>query len=474
VNLIVLMCDTFRRDHLGCYGNTDIRTPRLDALAAESVLFEGAYSGSFPTLPCRAEMFTGRFVFPYLEWGPLPAGDPTVAECLARRGYTCTLVTDNAQLCKPGYHYDRGFHNRIWIRGQEGDRWDPTGREVPFPCAPEKLKRAERLQDYLRGTSLRRSEEDYFAPQVFRAAAEWLEHHSRRGPFFLWVDCFDPHEPWDPPAADVAAYDPGYAGEEIISPAYGPASRFTETELRHIRALYQAEVTLVDRWLGRFLDRVDALGLREDTAVVMLSDHGILLGERGLIGKMERKTPSAARTNGWPTWPEISAVPMLWRVPGVAPGRRAGFVHPGDVAPTLLELAGAPPSPSFTTRSILPTLRAEAERVRDMAVSSWSLRHVHPRRPSVIRTDEWSMVFWRGDIEPALYHRPSDPAERTNVYAAHRGAARELHARYVAFLREQGAPLRHLWPRLALAPLSRVSGDVTDVRPERAALAVGP
>src|SRR5688500_14801050 len=115
MNLIVLMCDTFRRDHLGCYGSREVRTPSFDRLAQESVVFDQAFSCSFPTLPCRAECFTGRFVFPYLDWGPLPTTHPTLAETLAAHHYTSTLIADNHQLLKAGYHYDRGFHNRIRI-----------------------------------------------------------------------------------------------------------------------------------------------------------------------------------------------------------------------------------------------------------------------------------------------------------------------------------------------------------------------
>src|SRR5687767_12860813 len=110
MNFVVIMCDTLRRDYLGCYGNPEVRTPHLDRLAAESIVFDQAYTCSFPTLPCRAEVFTGRFVFPYLEWGPLPRKEVLLSEVLGQGHYTSTLVTDNSQLCKPGYDYERGFH----------------------------------------------------------------------------------------------------------------------------------------------------------------------------------------------------------------------------------------------------------------------------------------------------------------------------------------------------------------------------
>ena len=214
MNVVVIMCDTLRRDHLGFYGAKSMHTPALDRLAEESVVFDRAYCSSFPTLPCRAELFTGRFVFPYLNWGPLPAREPVLSEVFAEAGYTSTMVTDNLPLCRPGYGYDRGFHSRIRIRGQWYDKFQPDTREFTWPCPPEKLQDSGngRIHQYLRNVSIRRSEEDCFAPQVVREAVHWLEQNHDRGPFFLYVDIFDPHEPWDPPAHYVDLYDPDGEG----------------------------------------------------------------------------------------------------------------------------------------------------------------------------------------------------------------------------------------------------------------------
>jgi arylsulfatase A-like enzyme len=455
MNFIVLMCDTFRRDHLGCYGNGAVRTPNLDRLAQESVVFDQAFSCSFPTLPCRAELFTGKFVFPYLDWGPLPRSELLLSETLARHNYTCAMVTDNFQLCKPGYDYERGFHSRIRVRGQGYEPVVPKDTPFEWPCPKEKLKSPERTEQYLRNISLREREEDWFAPRVMSGAMEWLEREHRYGKFFLWVDCFDPHEPWDPPQSYTDLYNPGYSGDAVTMPHYGPCSGYTDAEMNHIRALYKGEVSLVDTWIGKLLDRVDALGLREETTVVMLSDHGIYLGDRGLIGKMEGRANENGRPIGWPTYPELSSIPMIWRVPGLTPGRRSAFIHPGDLSATLLDLAGIEAPPSFRTRSAARVLRGQDEKIRDVAVSSWSLRNVNARRPSTIRTEEWSLAFWRGDIEPEVYHRKTDPMERTNVYRGEKGVARELHARYLQFLREQDTPLKNLLPRLWHIPLSR-------------------
>jgi arylsulfatase A-like enzyme len=136
-NLIVVVADTFRRDHLGVYSKDEggrrkaegeapkanlhpssfilhpSRTPNLDRLAAESVVFDQAYACSFPTLPCRAELFTGKFVFPFLRWGPLPAGETTLAQRLGGARYHTAVIGDNLPFFRPGYGYDRGFQTRI-------------------------------------------------------------------------------------------------------------------------------------------------------------------------------------------------------------------------------------------------------------------------------------------------------------------------------------------------------------------------
>lgn len=450
MNVIVVMSDTFRRDHLGCYGSKTIHTPVLDGLAAESVVFDQAYCCSFPTLPCRAEIFTGRFIFPWLEWGPLPTSGPLLSSTLANNGYTCTMVTDNIAVSREGFQYDAGFHSRIRIRGQTYDRLAPKDTPFQFPCNPEKLERTdfERIQQYLKNVAHRKTEEDWFAPQVVNQSIRWLEENHKLGKFFLWIDVFDPHQPWDPPKHYVDRYDPDGNGEDIIYPSSRLARDYAPEDLKRMKALYAGEVTMVDTWVGKLLQAVDDLGLREDTVFVFMSDHGILLGEHGYVGKMGGKKESM---RGWPNYAEIARVPMMFRVPGIAPGRRSGFVHPGDISPTLLDLVGVKKPAPMKTRSLARVLRGEEERVRDFAVSSWSLAGWSAFRPSVIRTDEWALMYWRAGVKPQLYHLPSDPNELDDVYDQNRGVAADLHRKYVQFLRENDTPINNLIPRLSLA-----------------------
>src|SRR5256886_11964355 len=123
----MIVGDTFRRDHLGAYGNSTIRTPHLDRLAASSIVFDHHRISSFPTMPARADFLTGRFSFPFMGWEPLPAELDTLPAMLSRSGYLTMGVVDTPFFIRDGFGYDRGFDDFIWVRGQ-GDDTKPEER----------------------------------------------------------------------------------------------------------------------------------------------------------------------------------------------------------------------------------------------------------------------------------------------------------------------------------------------------------
>jgi arylsulfatase A-like enzyme len=473
MNVILIISDTLRRDHLGCYGNPWIRTPHLDRFAERCVIFDRAMVSSFPTVPCRNDVMTGRFTFTYKPWAPLGAEEVTLAETLQRAGTVTGLVVDTPHPFTPGFNYQRGFQAWEVIRGQEGDRWKSAPREMPLPCQPHKLRGANNtVVQYLRNVAGRRLEQDYFAPRTMRAAAEWLEEN-HGSPFFLYVDTFDPHEPWDPPRHYVEMYDPGYEGEEVIYPSYDRCDYLSEAELKHCRALYAGEVTMVDRWVGMLLDRAESLGLLENTAILFLADHGFYLGEHGYIGK-SLITPQYQQAV--PLYPEVCAIPFLAHLPGMTASRRsAALVQPADLMPTVLELAGAEVPATVQGRSLKALIEGGAERVRDIAVASPTISHAnlqvpHPTTRSTISDGEWLFVYGsqvdhidepevtqmvdnmrrnirtleEGPVRPELYHIPSDAGCVRNVLEANRSTAQALHGEYVRFLEGAGVPERHL------------------------------
>jgi arylsulfatase A-like enzyme len=460
MNIILIVSDTFRRDHLGCYGNNWIRTPNLDRLARESTVFDQAYTGSFPTIPHRKDLFTGKWTFTYCDWSPLGREETILAQCLADKGYLTQMVVDTYHLIKDGFSYDRGFHGWIWHRGQEGDRYSTSPAEPPIPKSRKQVEWLLRAvaRQYAKNVSLRVHEQDYFAPKTLSEARRWLERNYKHKPFFLYVDTFDPHEPWDPPRWYADLYCPGYDGLDIIQPPYGPCDFLTRAEIRRMRALYAGEATMVDRWVGFLLQAVEDMGLLEDTLIVFTTDHGFLLGEHGLI------------TKAGVMYEEIVHIPLLLRLPAQRRGARvSAYVQPADLMPTLLELAGAPDPGTMHGKSLLPLLTGKAKANRDFAVSSSAIIHPLQRpkdgtrhalrqlrnsfwlRPSVIRTGRWWLTITQVEgIGCELYDMRSDPGQKRNLARRHPEVARRLHRKYLRFLESLGADPAYLEPRREL------------------------
>ena len=433
MNIIVILADSCRVDHLGFHGGS-VRTPNLDALAAEAAVFDQAYGENLPTLPCRTALWTGRFLFPSRGWEPLHVDDALLAEVLWDRGYASALVTDTYHMHKPGYNCGRGFDAVRFIRGQEYDPW--VTEDVPVDLArwyrfrgdDEDALWRERATQYLRNRTRFVNEEAHCTPRVIRAALRWLEEVTARQAdrLFLWVDCFDPHEPWDPPEPFRSMYDPDYDGQELIDPIPGPVEGYlTERELRHTKALYAGQVSFVDTWIGVLLDRIRELGLYDNTLIVFLSDHGEPFGEHGIVRKTGRVV----------NYEPAAHIPLVLRHPdGLGAGERlGGFVQPPDLMPTLLDAAGVPTDLPFTGTSLVPMLRGDADAVRDFAVTAqhgaqWA-----------IRTDAWTFLLnVDGAFPNELYQRRTDPGEQANVLDAHPDVAAQLERRLRQFADEVG------------------------------------
>jgi len=447
LNVIQIVSDTFRRDFLGCYGNNWIHTEHIDELAKDSLVFDKAYIASFPTIPHRHDLFTGRYTFTYSVWAPLPRDEIILSHLLRQAGYTTMLIADTYHMIKDGFYYDRGFDGWWWIRGQEFDRYMTHPTKEP-------LERKKILTDqYLRNVSMRRFESDYFVAQTMTAAEKWLElNYDQHKNFFLHIDTFDPHEPWDPPRWYAEMYDPKWKGSIVPGVAYGPnrpvaASELTEDELNHLRALYAGEVTLVDRWVGKLLQKIEDLGLYEDTAVIFTSDHGTYLGEHNWIGK----TPIL--------YEEVAHIPLIIRMPdskGKIQKRFQDLVQPPDLMPTILELAGVQAPNTIQGKSLLPLIQGEEKWEREIALSAWC-RSPHPL---TITSNEWSLLTFREPSPvyeknigillkqmginfenfPELYHLPTDSKQTLNLYKEKREIAEELFSKAQNLINER---LRH-------------------------------
>lgn len=479
VNFILIISDTFRRDHLGCYGNPWIRTPYLDRFAQEATVFDRAFVGSFPTVPLRNDILTGRYTFTYKPWSP--AGpDPMLQEILGGHGVLTAAFADTPHPFAPPYGYQRGFAAWEQIRGQENDRFHTDPVEIALPSRPDKLRgQGAALKQYFRNVSDRRAEEDYFPARTMRSAARWLEHNGRREePFFLYVDTFDPHEPWDPPAHYLRYYEDGYEGDTVMYPRYDRSDYLSEQELEHIRHLYAGEVSLVDRWVGYLLETVESLGIGQDTTILFTSDHGFYHGEHGYIGKSLIRE---GYQQAIPLYPEVCRIPMLLRVPGTPGGRSAALVQAIDIFPTALDLFGVTdPAVSrgrgvslLASRTVTDGTGGRALTISAPTLSYPELSLPHPATRATVTDGEWLLIYGpqhvpegegepettamvdslvrevkliEGRVGPELYHLATDPACLTNRFSDPSVAeeAKRLHAGLVAFLEAHDVPERHL------------------------------
>lgn len=163
-NIVVIVSDTFRFDLLhegfNVKNNIKAKLGNIEKLCSESVEFIRAYHASFPTVPNRADLFTGMFTFTHYDWSPLPREWVTLPIVLRKAGFTCMMVADTPHIVKDGYNFDRGFDGWVWIRGQENDRYKTSPADVKLPCSPQKLRSVETTVQHIRNNYYRKCEED--------------------------------------------------------------------------------------------------------------------------------------------------------------------------------------------------------------------------------------------------------------------------------------------------------------------------
>lgn len=403
-NALVVMFDSMQHNYLGCYGNDWIKTPNLDRFAREGVLFENHYVEGLPTVPARRAMHSGRYTLPVAGWVPASLDDTFIADLCWGSGIDTALVFDCPNYRLPKFGYTRGFDNVMFTHGSEGDQShfaeDPLHHANPKDYIEAHIMETadkvlgsrvvdpllEEIGCFLKQHQHWKSPDDRYVARTVHKAIRYLEEADRTHPFFLWVDSFDPHEPWDPPSVYMdfpCPYDPDYKGKAQFMPMLCPVDGvYTEEELHHIRMLYAELVTLCDAYFGQLMDAVRRLGLEDNTLVMVVSDHGEPLGngEHG-HGIMRKIRP-------WP-YEELAHGIMLMRGPGLPAGKRVqGFVQSVDVAPTVCDWLGIGVQPFHQGVNLLPLARGEVEKVRDFAIAGY-----HKFSWSII-SEDWSYIHW--------------------------------------------------------------------------------
>ena len=352
MNIILCIADTLRYDHIGFHGNDSIETPNLDRLASESMVFDNAYTASYPTIPHRTDVITGRYGSPFHIWQPLPFHWPTLPRYLSDQGYCTQLIHDTPHLVNGGHNFDYPFHAWYTVRGAEVDRpWIDNRAGLPEnfrmdpacdslnPSFPTNMYR-----QYIRANRKRKRLEDWNCARLFSKVAEFLHDNRGRNNFFLWIDSFDPHEPWDSPPEFILKYDstPGYDGSiDLRLLGLRVTEGVSETLVNRYRAFYAAKVSWLDYNVGKMLEALEQTGLDKNTAIIFTADHGTQLAERGRFGKKS------------PVKEQEGHVPLLIKVPDGPAGRCDAIAQPQDIFATILGLSGTRIPANFDCHDLL-------------------------------------------------------------------------------------------------------------------------
>lgn len=358
MKLVFVLFDSLNRHALSPYNSSAIPTSAFERLAKKSVTFNNHYVGSMPCMPARRDIMTGRLNFLHRAWGPLEPFDNAFPEILRRKNVYTHLITDH-------YHYfedgGTGFHGRYnsweFIRGQEKDKW----RGIVSPDIERLKKEYHPLVfdgrtdmnanlPYVLSREVIKQEEDFPLVKCFNSAFDFLKANASADNWMLQLECFDPHEPFFSPEKykDRAASD--YEGPVLDWLPYGRAD-LSGPESRELRENYTALVKMCDDYLGRLLDYFDENNLWEDTALIVSTDHGLLLGEHEYWGK-----------NRPPFYDEVSHIPLFVHDPRAqqyAGQRREALTQTTDIMPTILDLFDADIPTEVQGHSLIPLLHKD-------------------------------------------------------------------------------------------------------------------
>jgi arylsulfatase A-like enzyme len=416
-NVVLVVVDTLRADHLTCYGYPRATSPNLDRLAAGGVRFDRAWTAWPETCESMAAMLSGTWCqtngVVVLTPQAIATEMDLLPEVLRERGFATAAFVTNRVLPR-GSNFEQGIDDYVEV-------WDPQQN-------PKKLAETD-------------------------LAASWIEQHASDR-FFAWVHLIEPHAPYKASQperfVDDAWYDP--TRRVVVRPAddpnrylaYGSIPAVTRVEghdeLAYYVARYDAEIVDADAKIGKLLARLDALGRADDTLVIVTGDHGEGLGEHDYFW------------HGLVPFDETAHVPLIVRAPGVAAGVAPDVVSTVDLFPTILELLQVDPGKTHQPiegRSLVPVLREPARATgrivftesgndrrdhgwqRSVRDSRFKLVHV----PSERERDQLGLEEWQ------LFDTREDPGETKDVSAQHADVFARLKAELFGWMRRR--PLFH-------------------------------
>ncbi|WEK04508.1 MAG: sulfatase [Candidatus Devosia phytovorans] len=495
MNIILVLIDSVNRSALSAYGGTEFATPNLQAFADRAWRFDNHFVGSLPCMPARREIFAGVMNMQWRPWGPLEPFDHRLPKLLEQAGYTTAIVTDHYHYWEESANgYIQSFQGADFIRGHELDFWKPL---VPFEELPQWALNIEKWRPgyghrYYSNIARFGDDADFFPAKVFTAASDWLKEHKQDNPFFLQVESFDVHEPFDVPEPYASMYGDGAARDRFsLWPPYQDAAKqaeflaqATQEELAFVRAQYGAKLTMTDHWFGKLLETMDEQDLWKDTMVVVTTDHGHDLADRFGYGKQ------------FPHFDSHANIPlMIWHPDHSGQGRSVvGLTSTVDLFATVLAGGGVDLPSGTHSRSILPMITSDDDG-RDVLLygtfgqglcctdGEWTLIQPPNRElpvyayssmvpTTIIPPDQpigsghyipgvdipqWKIPFTVDrpsdrrplDSETLLYNRKADPGQRDNLVTSEPEQLARMRTLMADTLRSLGAP-SELFTRLGL------------------------
>lgn len=359
---IMVMFDSLNRRMLPNYGCDWVHAPNFKRLGEKAVTFDNNYVGSLPCMPARRDIQTGRYCFLHRSWGPMEPFDNSMPEILKNKGVYTHLVTDH-------YHYfeDGGstFHSRYssWdvVRGQEGDTWVGQVKDPEIPDHIPTMRQFTHPEWWKHNWLSRektREEEKRPITLLFDKGLEFMEVNKNDDNWFLQLESFDPHEPFDASDRFKEYYNDTYDGKHFDWPPYAPVTE-SEEVVEHTRKEYAALLSMCDYNLGRVLDFMDENNMWNDTMLIVNTDHGFMLGEKDWWAK-----------SVMPCYNELANTPFfVWdpRNKEASGQRRSALVQTIDIAPTILEFFGLDIPSEMQGKPLYNTIKNDSK-IRDAAI----------------------------------------------------------------------------------------------------------
>ena len=457
-NVIVLMADQLRVDCVGAYGNKVIRTPNLDRIAREGVRFGAAYSTTPTCTPARTALLTGmgpwkHGLLGYASMATVPY-QVEKPRAMAKAGYYTTSIGKN--------HYNpirnaHGYHQLVcdehcsyWFHQQEAAAEASWEERCDYEAwfwsqMPDKDPHATGLSwnDY-RGKEFVYAEQMHATHWTGETAVNFLKGYERQEPFFLKVSFIRPHSPYDAPQRFFKMYQDAALPEPQVSDwakqfeeRSGPGNeiwhgKLPAGEVRQSRQGYYGSVSFVDEQVGRILDVLEKRELLEETLILLIADHGDMLGDQNLWRKSYGYEQSAH-------------VPMLMRVP-----RRMGLNAHGlvmdnpvelrDVLPTVLDAAGAAIPAGIEGRSLLELVRTKGEGWREFIDLEHDICYSPTNHWNGLTDGKWKYIYHAQDGREQLFDLKADPNELKDRAELEEFSAElaKWRGRLVAHLEERG------------------------------------